>query len=153
MLPLAGNALWPARVLKLRYELARDDVTGMARASKLCSRELLAHRREGTSNGKTVHAPADGRLAAAMATIWDSRRPIREDALRSKERTCRISSSSICAGGEAHRENGLPALTSRDHWENSNVRFAPRPMGSGFIAAFAPTANEIFSSRFGLKAR
>ena len=54
----------------------------------------------GEVKGCAPYAPADGRLAAAMATIRDSRRPIREDALLNNERTCRISSSSICAGGQ-----------------------------------------------------
>jgi hypothetical protein len=35
-----------------------------------------------------------------MATIWESRRPIREEALLSNVRTCRISWSSMCAGGQ-----------------------------------------------------
>jgi hypothetical protein len=76
----------------------------MARASKLLPREASAHRREGSSNGNMIQAPADGRLAAAMATIWDSRRPIREEALLSNERTCRISSSSLSAGGQGAPE-------------------------------------------------
>jgi hypothetical protein len=85
-----------------------------------------------------------------MATIWDSRRPIREDALLSNERTCRIFSSSICAGGKAHSEDGLTQLSSRYPTENSNGRFVRRPIGSGFIAVIAPATNEIFSPDFGL---
>jgi len=81
-----------------------------------------------------------------MATIWAIRRPIRDDAPRSNEWTCRISSSSICAGGTtAHAENGPKPLTSRDVWENSNARFVQTPIGSGFIALFDPVADEIFS--------
>jgi hypothetical protein len=38
-----------------------------------------------------AQAPAAGRLAAAMATIWASRRPIRDGAARRNEVTCRIS--------------------------------------------------------------
>jgi hypothetical protein len=39
----------------------------------------------------SVYAPAAGRLAAAMATIWASRRPIRDGVSRSNERNRRIS--------------------------------------------------------------
>jgi hypothetical protein len=41
-----------------------------------------------------AQAPAWGRLAAAMATIWASFRPIRDGAVRSNARTCAISFSS-----------------------------------------------------------
>ncbi|MEH2541282.1 MULTISPECIES: hypothetical protein [unclassified Bradyrhizobium] len=88
-----------------------------------------------------------------MATIWESRRPIREEALLSNERTCRISSSSMCAGGKAHGENGLKPRTSRDVGENSNARFVERPPGSGIIAAIDPPADEIFSADSDLRAR
>jgi hypothetical protein len=37
-----------------------------------------------------VYAPAAGRLAAAMATISASRRPIRDDVERSNEPNCRM---------------------------------------------------------------
>jgi len=43
-------------------------------------------------------APAAGRLAAAMATICASRRPIRDGAARSNARTCAISFSSSIPG-------------------------------------------------------
>jgi hypothetical protein len=39
----------------------------------------------------SVYAPAAGRLAAAMATIWASRRPIRDGVSRSNERNRRMS--------------------------------------------------------------
>jgi hypothetical protein len=42
-------------------------------------------------------------------------------------------------------ENGVVPLTSRDVRENSNVRFVPRPIGSGIIATIGPRAEEIFS--------
>jgi hypothetical protein len=38
-----------------------------------------------------TYAPATGRLAAAMATIWASRRRIRDGLVRSNERSFRIS--------------------------------------------------------------
>jgi hypothetical protein len=58
--------------------------------------------------------------------------------------------SSMSAGGtRAHPENGLTRLTSRDVWENSNARFVPRSIGSGFIAPIALPADEIFSPDFG----
>ena len=46
---------------------------------------------------RKIYAPAVGRLAAAMATIWASRRLIRDDAPRSNVWTCRISSPSVRA--------------------------------------------------------
>jgi hypothetical protein len=50
-----------------------------------------------------------------------------------------------CAGEtQAQKENGLARLTSRDVWENSNARFVQAPIDSGFVAAIAPVANEIF---------
>jgi hypothetical protein len=46
---------------------------------------------------RKIYAPAVGRLAAAMATIWASRRLNRDDAPRSNVWTCRISSPSVRA--------------------------------------------------------
>ena len=43
------------------------------------------------SDRVSIYAPAAGRLAAAMATIWANRRPIRDGAARRNEVTCRIS--------------------------------------------------------------
>jgi hypothetical protein len=55
-----------------------------------------------------------------------------------------------CAGEtQAHKENGLARLTSRDVWENSNARFVRRPIGSVFIALFDPAADEFFSPDWG----
>jgi len=48
-------------------------------------------RRESDIRDEKLYAPAAGRLAAAMATIWDSRRPIRDGAPRRNERICFIS--------------------------------------------------------------
>ena len=50
---------------------------------------------------------------------------------------------------QAHKENGLEPLTSRDLWENSNARFVQTPIDSGFIAVFDPAADEIFSPDLG----
>ena len=44
-------------------------------------------------------------------------------------------------------ENGLARLTSRDTYENSNARVVRMPIGSGFIAAIAPAAKQIFLAR------
>jgi hypothetical protein len=49
-----------------------------------------------------AQAPAAGRLAAAMATIWASRRPIRDGAARRNEVTCRISHFPFGPGTAEH---------------------------------------------------
>jgi hypothetical protein len=49
-----------------------------------------------------AQAPAAGRLAAAMATIWASRRPIRDGAARRNEVTCRISHFPFGPGTAGH---------------------------------------------------
>src|SRR5690348_14547714 len=54
-------------------------------------------------------------------------------------------------GARAHSENGLTWLSSRYPWENSNVRFVRRSIGSRFIALFELPADEIFSPDFGSK--
>src|SRR5436190_4100338 len=80
-----------------------------------------------------AYAPAAGRLAAAIATIWAKRRPIRDGAPRRNERTCCISSSSIGPVGTVvpttgrTMENGPDRLTSRDVSENSNGRIVRTP--------------------------
>jgi hypothetical protein len=86
-----------------------------------------------------------------MATIWASRRPIRDGALRSNERTCAISHFPTAPLHQGWRtlEHGLLPLTSRDVRENSNARFAPRPNGSEIIATIGPRAKEIFSPDLG----
>jgi hypothetical protein len=43
------------------------------------------------SLNRPAYAPAAGRLAAAIATIWARRRPIRDGAVRNIVATCRIS--------------------------------------------------------------
>jgi hypothetical protein len=43
------------------------------------------------ARARAGYTPAVGKLAAAMATIWAKRRPIRDDAERKNEFTCRIS--------------------------------------------------------------
>jgi hypothetical protein len=97
-----------------------------------------------------AYAPAAGRLAAAMATIWASRRPIRDGAPRSNERICCIShlpSAPVEQSLQQGRttEHGLARLTSRDAYENSNARVVRTPAGSGFIAAIKPATEQIFS--------
>jgi hypothetical protein len=52
---------------------------------------VLTDIKKTTSAPGTPQAPADGRLAAAMATISLSRRPIRDGAERSNEPNCRMS--------------------------------------------------------------
>jgi hypothetical protein len=106
-------------------------------------------------DGVRAYAPAAGRLAAAIATIWDSRRPIRDGAPRRNERSCCIShlpSAPVEQRSSDRRttENGLTRLTSRDPSENSNARVVRTPAGSGFIAAMDPAAGEIFSPVPGL---
>ncbi|WP_157676628.1 hypothetical protein [Afipia sp. GAS231] len=101
-------------------------------------------------SNECAYAPTDGRLAAAMATIWDSRRPIRDGAPRSNERICCIShlpSAPVEQSFQQWRtiENGLARQTSRDVCENSNARTVRTPAGSGFIAPIEPAAGEIFS--------
>jgi hypothetical protein len=51
----------------------------------------------------------------------------------------------IVPGTGHNTENGLARLTSRDVWENSNVRFVGTPIGSEFIARIDPAADEFFS--------
>jgi hypothetical protein len=86
-----------------------------------------------------------------MATIWASRRLIRDDAPRSNVWTCRISSPSVRAVYKtAHAEHGPRLLTGRDPCENSNARFVRTPFGSGFVAVIGQPANEIFSPDSGL---
>jgi hypothetical protein len=57
----------------------------------------------------------------------------------------------MCAGGTIvppmghNTKNGPARLTSRDVWENSNVRFVGTPIGSAFIALIEPAADEFFS--------
>jgi hypothetical protein len=80
-----------------------------------------------------------------MATIWASRRPIRAGALRSNERTARISHLPCAPLERAHTENGLKPPTSRDPQQNSNARFVRAPFDRGFIAAIDLPADKIFS--------
>jgi hypothetical protein len=91
------------------------------------------------------YAPAEGRLAAAMATNCANRRPIRPGAFASNLRTFAIAHVPWCPGHRAHRENDVSALSSRDSYENSNGRIAGTALGSGFIASFDPAAEKIFS--------
>jgi hypothetical protein len=107
-------------------------------------------RLNGAGAASAAYAPAAGRLAAAMATIWASRRPIRDGAPRSNERSCCIShlpSAPVEKRSSDGRtpENGLARLTSRDGSENSNARVVRTPAGSGFIALIEPKAEQIFS--------
>src|SRR5207237_7359755 len=99
--------------------------------------------------GELDQAPTDGRLAAAMATNWANRRPIRPGAFASNLRTFAISHVPWRPGHRAHPENGLSGLSSRDSSENSNARFAGTASGSGFIAPFDRAAKKFFSARFG----
>jgi len=93
---------------------------------------------------RPLYAPAAGRLAAAIATIWDSRRPIRDGAPRSNERSCCIShlpSAPVEQRSNGRTtENGLAPRISRDTGENSNERGVGVADGSGFIAAIEPEA-------------
>jgi hypothetical protein len=68
-------------------------------------------------NAAMAYAPAAGKLAAAMATIWANRRPIRDDAKRKNEFTCRMTSIPY-AGAEhfvlpAYGKWSRPKLVSR----------------------------------------
>jgi hypothetical protein len=87
-----------------------------------------------------------------MATISANRRPIRDDAERKNEFTCRISPNSLCASRNnrfakksAESENGPAPGACRDRGANSNACIV-RPMAhSVFIAAIEPATVEIFS--------
>ena len=91
-------------------------------------------------------APAEGRLAAAMATNWANRRPILDGALRNSFRTLAISHVPWRPGHRAHSENGPYRLSSRDISENSNARFADSGFRCGIFAPFRPAAEEFFAA-------
>ena len=101
-----------------------------------------------------LYAPAAGRLAAAMATIWARRRPIRDGAARSNLLNCRISQGSNrasrnhrSANKSARWKNGPARPACRDRSENSNASIVRSAPGGGFIAAIGPAAVEIFSAK------
>jgi|SRR5215217_372153 hypothetical protein len=87
-----------------------------------------------------------------MATIWARRRPIRDGAVRSNARTCRIFNFPLAPGGTAvpstghTRQDGRPGLASRYVWENSNARFVGAVVRSGFIAVICPATGKFFSA-------
>jgi hypothetical protein len=141
---LVHNQPGPGLVFRLVFP-------GKTEASALQRRTISSQATVRSSDRETSYAPAAGRLAAAMATIWASRRPIRDGAPRSNKRTCRISRSSMCAGGTIvppmghNTKNGPARLTSRDVQENSNARSVGAPIGSSFIALIEPAADEFFS--------
>jgi hypothetical protein len=88
-----------------------------------------------------------------MATISLSRLPIREDAERKNEFTCRISPIPSAPAGtkvsanSAWKEGGPAPDRCRDRGENSNAVFAQWLIHSGFIAAIEPWTVKFFSRR------
>src|ERR1700732_3146485 len=65
----------------------------------------------GLSKHKAAKAPAAGRLAAAMATIMASCRPIRDRVERSNEPNCRISPIPLVPAEQSVREQGRATNT------------------------------------------
>jgi hypothetical protein len=73
-----------------------------------------------------AYAPADGRLAAAIATISASRRPIRDRVSRSNERSCRmLQVLSAPADNRSDKERKPEIMARHGHGrecvENSNA--------------------------------
>jgi hypothetical protein len=77
---------------------------------------------------RALYAPADGRLAAAMATISARRRPIRDGAERNSERKCRMSrlpsapAETIVSRSKAHDAKMVPPRTRVESAAKSVVR-------------------------------
>jgi hypothetical protein len=88
-----------------------------------------------------------------MATISLSRRPIRDEAERKNEFTCRISPIPSAPGwnqrsaDSACKENGRTQAGCRGRGENSNVAIAQRLIHDGFIAAIRAATMEFFSGK------
>jgi len=84
-----------------------------------------------------------------MATISLNRRPIRDDAERKNEFTCRISPIPSAPWEPAFRcawkENGRAPAVSRGCGENSNGAIAGALVHDGFIAAIRAATMEFFS--------
>jgi hypothetical protein len=86
-----------------------------------------------------------------MATIWAKRRPIRDEAERKNEFTCRISPIPHAPAETSFREqrrmkvNGVARAGCRGRGQNSNAAIVEAAIHSGFIVAIQAATVEIFS--------
>ena len=110
-------------------------------------------RIERLAQSASAYAPAEGKLAAAMATIKARRRLRRDGVERSNDFNCRIAQflprrrKQMFRDNRRKPENGTAEGPCRGRGKNSNAAIARSRLRSGFFAVTGPATVEIFSAK------